>query len=136
MNSNSSANNKIPHSVQLSHRVVLFTFYGLLLTFTVKAILSVVSGSSFIAMLVVLIIQCLPLLIFIPGMRAGHLRTYAWLSFVSLIYFIPAVLTAFTPESFYYGLWLALLCTGLFAGLVAYINLARKHLGQVLGTAK
>ena len=35
--------------------------------------------------------KLLPLLIFLPGMRADKLRSYIWLCFVSLLYFIALV---------------------------------------------
>lgn len=39
----------------------------------------------------------LPLLIFIPGVWRGGLYSFAWLSFVSLLYFAQAVTVLFTP---------------------------------------
>ncbi|MBE9537674.1 MAG: DUF2069 domain-containing protein [Proteobacteria bacterium] len=35
--------------------------------------------------------RALPLLIFLPGMLKGNLRSYIWLCFVSLLYFIALV---------------------------------------------
>ena len=36
-------------------------------------------------------VQCLPLLMFWPGLRKRHRRTYQWLCFVLLLYFIKGV---------------------------------------------
>ncbi|MFK8042068.1 DUF2069 domain-containing protein [Congregibacter sp.] len=41
-----------------------------------------------------------PLLILIPGMLRDHLRSYTWLAFVSLLYFVFATLRLFAePDS-------------------------------------
>ncbi len=119
-------------SIRYSRLLVLITFYGLIVTFSVKTMAAVVAGSNPAAAVAVWVFQTAPLLIFIPGLHARHLRTYAWLSFVSLLYFIPSVVTAFRPDALYYGLLLSLLCTGLFIALVAYIYLARKYAGGTL----
>jgi uncharacterized membrane protein len=37
------------------------------------------------------LVKLLPLLIFLPGMRADNLRSYIWLCFVCLLYFITLV---------------------------------------------
>ncbi len=118
--------------IRYSRLLALGSLAALLLAFLVKTVVLIASGQSAAAQIVILLIQSLPLLIFIPGLRKRHLRTYAWLCFVSLLYFIAAVLTAFRPGSLYYGMFLSLLCIALFCGLVTYINLARKHQGGQL----
>lgn len=37
------------------------------------------------------LVQCVPLLIFIPGLLHDSHRSYSWLCFVALIYLIPAI---------------------------------------------
>jgi uncharacterized membrane protein len=37
------------------------------------------------------LVQCVPLLIFIPGLLHNSHRSYSWLCFVALIYMIPAI---------------------------------------------
>lgn len=44
---------------------------------------------------VVWVALSLPLLIFLPGLWRGGLRSYAWLSFVSLLYFAQAITALF-----------------------------------------
>lgn len=39
-------------------------------------------------------VQCVPLLIFIPGLLRNSHRSYSWLCFVALIYMIPAITQA------------------------------------------
>ena len=56
-----------------------------------------------------------PLLIFVPGMRRDNLRTYIWLCFVSLLYFIALVERLFAqPESL-------LAITGMVAVVVLFV---------------
>ncbi len=46
------------------------------------------------------VLRVLPLLIFVPGMIADKLRSYIWLCFVSLLYFLTLVLRLFAdPEN-------------------------------------
>ncbi len=42
-----------------------------------------------------LVIQLLPLVIFLPGIARDNLRSFIWLSFVVLAYFVWAVLALF-----------------------------------------
>ena len=45
------------------------------------------------------IVVLLPLLIFLPGLWRGGVRTHVWLCFVVLIYFAAAVTQLFLPQS-------------------------------------
>ncbi|UTA46699.1 DUF2069 domain-containing protein [Simiduia sp. 21SJ11W-1] len=62
------------------------------------------------ARLSTLIIQLVPLLIFVPGMLAKHYRTYSWLCFVVLFYFIVGVTNVMSPLADVYG-WVTLLAS-------------------------
>lgn len=53
--------------------------------------------------LTVWLVKMIALLIFIPGLYKKSERTSAWLSYVSMLYFIFAVLLIYTPNAFYYG---------------------------------
>ena len=44
---------------------------------------------------VIWVLRLLPLLIFVPGLAADRVRTYIWLCFVILMYFITLVLRLF-----------------------------------------
>lgn len=46
---------------------------------------------------VVWLVLSLPLLIFVPGVRRGSINSFAWLSFVSLLYFAQSVTSLFVP---------------------------------------
>ncbi len=47
--------------------------------------------------LVIVSVQLLPLLIFLPGVVLGNVRAFAWLCFAINLYFIYGVLTCFYP---------------------------------------
>lgn len=53
------------------------------------------SGSN----ITVLLIQALPLLVFLPGLLKNHYRTYSWVCFIILFYFVQAVAGAFTSTA-------------------------------------
>lgn len=107
-------------------------FYALLLSFVLRMLWNIISGMPVALAVVICLVQTAPLSIFLPGLRRRHLRTYAWLSFAIMLYFIPSVLAAFTPGVLLYGLWLTLLCAALFCALVAYIHYAKKLMGESL----
>ena len=84
-------------------------------------------GGNVTAIVVLWLIKSLPLLIFVPGLRARKLRTYAWLSFVVLLYFVQAVQTAFTEDARIYGIAVSVLLALLFCALVVYIRTFRGY---------
>ena len=47
--------------------------------------------------LIIWAIQLLPLAILLPGLIRGGYRSYAWLCYVVMIYFMAAVINVFTP---------------------------------------
>ena len=85
---------KLEKLTQISS-ITTYTLYFLLL-----GVLSInyLSGAE-IPKLKVLAIQLVPLLVLLPGMIAKYYRTYSWLCFVLLIYFIFAVEHAFMSKS-------------------------------------
>lgn len=54
------------------------------------------------------LMQCIPLLIFIPGLIGHHYKTYSWLCFVVLMYFV-AVVPPLMADSREWHHWLQLL---------------------------
>lgn len=97
----------IRRSLILGRAIALGSYVGLLF---ILVLLYAINPDSSLAMLVV---QLLPLLIFIPGLRRNRHRTYSWLCFVVLIYFVAII-----PMVMGRGLWsdwlITLLCTTLF----------------------
>ena len=119
----------VPASVDLARKSTLISFFALYGLFTGKMIVNLFSGMPLTVAIFFWLFAALPLSIFIPGLRRNNLRTYAWLCFLILMYFIHAVEQAFTPGNLFYGLLYCLICTAIFSSAIAYIRLAKKHLG-------
>ena len=65
---------------------------------------SIDSGLIFLASgLGIWLFKILPLLLFVPGFFSRSHKSAAWLSYVSMLYFILAVLLAFTPGASLWG---------------------------------
>ena len=65
---------------------------------------SIDSGLIFLASGVgIWLFKILPLLLFVPGFFSRSHKSAAWLSYVSMLYFILAVLLAFTPGASLWG---------------------------------
>jgi len=116
---------QLPPKLQRIKLVIMAAYYGLLLYFLVIA-LSVLASPNF-STLIIWLIQICPLLIFLPGLHRNSLRTFAWLCFVCLLYFVHAVLVSFTPERLYYGLVEVALCCLMFVSLIIFIREYRTH---------
>ncbi|MEY3668299.1 MAG: hypothetical protein RL572_1839 [Pseudomonadota bacterium] len=117
-----TAESQPPRLIEESHRAVVYSYGSLLAVFVLYSLWQIINGGNAVAVLVLLIIKTLPLVIFIPGLRVRRLRTYAWLSFVSLLYFIQSVQTAFTQDARLYGIVCTLIIATLFCALVVHIR--------------
>lgn len=116
-----------PLSLRRARWVVLGTCYGLMLYFLVS---STVAINSFgFSTLVIWLIQIIPLLLFMPGMHRHRVRSFAWMSFVVLLYFMHGVLVAFDPARRLFGLVEVGLCVVMFLFLILYIRGYRTHYG-------
>lgn len=118
--------------LRYSRKLVHLSYALILACFSLRAGWDFMHGQSLTVTIFLLGIQTGPLLIFLPGLRNDHLRSHAWLSFAILMYFIYAVLAAFTTGTSGYGLVLSLLTALLFSALVAHIHFSRKLLGRSL----
>ena len=115
----------LPRNVALSRLGVLSFYYSLIGFFVISTplMLGVLSlGNTAISF-----IQVFPLLLFARGLQTTRARTYGWMSFVVLLYFIHGVLVAFRAEQLIQGLIEVGLCTGLFVALVLFIRSYREH---------
>ena len=122
-----------PPSLRRARQAVLASYFGLLGLFIADSLLLIViKGAPFTVALVFWLVKSLPLMLFWPALRVDNLRGHAWLSFVILLYFAHAVITAFVPGELLYGLVYSGLCTALFIALLMYIRLARHYLGLSL----
>lgn len=123
----------IPASVQRARQASLVFYFGLIGLFTGNSIVNMMGGMPATVAIFLWLVAVMPLSIFLPGLRRNStLRTYAWLCFLILMYFLHAVTTAFTTGTLFYGLVYSALCVALFCALVVYIRLAKKHLGMSL----
>ncbi len=125
-----SESNALPTDIELLRKSLLAAYYGLLSYFVVSA--AMVYDDLRVASLVIWLVQVTPLLIFARGLHRGVLRTYGWVSFVILLYFMLGVLIAFGPERFWLGLTEVLLCSLIFVLLILYIRKYRAHYGVPL----
>ena len=73
-------------------RIIFLTCYLCLLAlFTVLNITEADGGFA------LWLVQCVPLLIFVPGLLQQRYRTYSWVCFVILLYFTWSVVNAMSP---------------------------------------
>lgn len=68
--------------------------------------------------------QCLPLLLFLPGLWQARKRTHFWLCFIAMFYFIQGVLMALQPAYRAWGFGEALLSVTLFCSALLYVRWA------------
>jgi uncharacterized membrane protein len=92
--------------------VTLFSFAALLIVFT---LLNVFGGKPSLAFW---IFQTFPLLIFIPLLRRPTHRTYSWLCFVSLMYFVGIIPLLMSSWSLSYWLITLLVCSLFIAAMM------------------
>ena len=104
--------------------LVLWLFYGLIATLFLNS-LSLTIGLA-PTTFVIWSIQVAPLTLFIKGLHQARIRTFQWLSFVVLMYFVHGVLTAFTPGRLVPGLLEIAICSLLFVLLILFIRQNRQ----------
>lgn len=106
----------------IARNCVLISLVAILLTLTVENWQSVpLSISRWL-------IQIIPLMAFLPTLISNKLRSYQWLCFVILLYFIVGVLSIFTPEKLFTGIVLTFFCVLLFSSAIFYIHQQQKVL--------
>ncbi|NQV69076.1 MAG: DUF2069 domain-containing protein [Pseudohongiella sp.] len=115
----------LPANIQRTKTAILLTYYALIAYFAVSA--TIIFDEIRLASLVIWLLQTIPLLLFALGLHRAQLRTYAWLCFVVLLYFMHAVMVAFQAERLWLGLIEVTLCTALFVLLIVFIRQYRVH---------
>lgn len=103
-----------------SVRICLALYFGLLLLYLCKTVIFPMDGRQ--PNMTMWAIHTLPLLIFLPGMLRSNQRTYAWLSFVLLFYFVVSVEGLFSPVASPYHSGALALIVLLFCACVAFIR--------------
>jgi uncharacterized membrane protein len=80
--------------VRLSRILSLLAYFGLLIHVLIWAVLANPDGGA----ASLLLLAGMPLLIFLRGLLYARAKTHAWLSIVSLLYFIHGVAEAYSNE--------------------------------------
>lgn len=108
----------------LVSRIVLLGSYISLLLVLLASTLSSggehTQGTSIAAPIVLWLFKCVPLFIFIPGLIKGSHRTASWLSYVTMIYFVLAILLMFTAGTEIWGTLMPLTTLVLFTAAMLY----------------
>ena len=102
-------------------------FWLLLLGFILQQVLSEL---RFNAPPQLLVIQLLPLVIFLPGIARDNLRSFVWLSFVVLAYFVSAILALFARSDDGFAIAGVALLVMLFTVIALYIRYRGRELRQ------
>jgi len=98
----------------------LISYYALVLTLLLNSL--VMTTGLGITTLVIWLLQAFPLIVFAPALHRNKQRAFAWLSFVTLMYFVHAVLVAFDPRRTIVGLLEIAACCALFTALIFYLR--------------
>lgn len=107
--------------VWISHRIAAFSLGSLLAA-------QVVESWFQQAPLFIWVIRLLPLIIFIPGMRADKLRSYIWVCFVSLLYFMMLVLRLFADPTKLVSIVGMISVVSLFVSAMLYVRWRARQL--------
>jgi uncharacterized membrane protein len=80
--------------------------------------------------LIVAIMRVLPLLIFVPGMWVDRLRSYLWLCFVCLLYFMALVLRLFAEPTNMVAMLAMVSVVSLFISAMLYVRWRARELRE------
>lgn len=95
----------------------LANWFGLLILLTATSWLLPTAG---VRPMVTWLIQCVPLLLLLPGMLRGTVSTHLWACFMALVYFTQGVVSAFRPEMMLAGIIEVVLSLDLFFAAMIY----------------
>lgn len=116
---------QLPRPIARARMAVLLSYSGLIIYFGLLSVVALEGLKP--AVIAIWFIQVLPLIIFARSLYLTHLRTYGWLCFVVLLYFLHAVLVAFDPSRRLFGIVEVVLCSVLFVALVIFIRGYKTH---------
>lgn len=104
------------------HRLLLGCVAALLLVFTVPLFAGDAASVGFWLM------QCVPLLLTVPGLLRHRPRALQWLGFLVLFYFLNGVLQAASavPLQQWLGVLTVLLCVTLFTAVIVAVRASRR----------
>ena len=107
-------------------QTILICFYGLIITFFLSSLF--VTPISVFSKIIIWVIQIIPLLAFSFGVHAKHVRSMIWLSFISLIYCMQAVLSVLEEKRGILDISEVFFSSGLFLSLILYIAKRQRSL--------
>ena len=107
-------------------QTILICFYGLIFTFFLSSLF--VTPISVFSKIIIWVIQIIPLLAFSFGVHAKHVRSMIWLSFISLIYCMQAVLSVLEENKGFLDIFEVFFSSGLFLSLILYIAKRQRSL--------
>ena len=107
-------------------QTILICFYGLIITFFLSSLF--VTPISIFSKIIIWVIQIIPLLAFSFGVHAKHVRSMIWLSFISLIYCMQAVLSVLEETKGLLDISEFFFSSGLFLSLILYIAKRQRSL--------
>ena len=107
-------------------QTILICFYGLIITFFLSSLF--VTPISLFSKIIIWVIQIIPLLAFSFGVHAKHVRSMIWLSFISLIYCMQAVLSVLEETKGILDISGFFFSSGLFLSLILYIAKRQRSL--------
>jgi uncharacterized membrane protein len=111
----------------IAYWVALVGYFGLLLLLVTW--LGWISPPKGLPISIALAFMTIPLLFPLRGLLYGRPYTFAWASFLSLIYFIHGVIEAYsTPEDRYLALLEILLSVAFYTGCVLYARFRGREL--------
>lgn len=111
------------NKLSISRWTLLTSYIGLLVVLLGSTFASGgehTKDTSLAAPIVLWLFKCLPLLMFIPALIKGGQKTASWLSYVTMIYFILAVLLMFTSGADIWGGLMVLTTSTLFIATMMY----------------
>ena len=111
------------NKVSVSRWVLLSSYLGLIIVLLGSTFASGgehTADTSIAAPIVIWLFKCVPLLIFIPGLISGSHKTASWLSYVTMIYFVLAVLLTFTSGADIWGTLMSVVTLVLFTATMLY----------------
>lgn len=112
----------------IARQVCLISCAALMLLYALKTL--VLWPKAIDTRLIIFALQAMPLLLLLPGLLRRRWRSYVWLCFILLLYFMNAVLALFAPGRLFID-WLILAAIiGLFVAAMLFIRWRRVELAD------
>ena len=120
-------NNEFTALARLTKQISLVSYVGLLAVFTLGTLVSPSCNRD--PNWVIWALHVLPLLVFLPGLLRQNVRSYVWMTFLLLGYFMMSVATVFACTSTLMLVEVALIVV-LFIAAMMYVRWRSKEIKQ------